>query len=280
VEAGKLRIEMEAFSVRELIDDLRLFFIERAKEKGLTLEFRVSERLPDVLVLDAARLRQILLNLIGNALKFTDQGRVACAVTGQMANSQGEATIRVDVTDTGMGVSDEFKERLFGAFEQPQGQDHSRYGGTGLGLAISQRLAELMNGRITVADNPAGQGSVFTLELQRVEIKEADETPRVSEALFDRCHPAVVAAIREMGWTERIRATAKSLRINQITDLGRELEAFGAERQMAELSAWGTALVQAAESFQIERLKTMLAALLDFSVDSDQSSVADGATLL
>ena len=123
-------------------------------------------------MLDIARLRQVLVNLIGNAIKFTDHGNVS--VTVEITNSAAERKSSCDlmfrVADTGIGIPNDFKARLFGAFEQRPGQDHAKYGGTGLGLAISLRLARLMNGEITVSDHPSGPGTVFTLVLRDVMI--------------------------------------------------------------------------------------------------------------
>ena len=171
IEAGKLDISPEPSSLPPLLEELRQIFSQRAQEKGLALQFTYPS-LQDGMMLDIARLRQVLVNLIGNAIKFTDHGSVS--VTVEMKNDdearKSSCALLFRVADTGIGIPNDFKPRLFGAFEQRPGQDHAKYGGTGLGLAISMRLARLMNGEITVSDHPAGQGTVFTLVLRDVMI--------------------------------------------------------------------------------------------------------------
>ncbi len=202
IEAGKLEIKTENCSPRRLIEEVRHVFAQRAAEKGLVLRCFVAPDLPKGLWLDHARLRQILTNLIGNAIKFTDRGSVDVLVEGTVCPGGDPCfNLRISVADTGKGISEEFKPRLFGAFEQAAGQDHAKYGGTGLGLAISRRLAHLMNGDITVGDNPAGRGSVFTISLPSVPIATAaapSETANedwASRIVFP--HPPLVLVVDE-----------------------------------------------------------------------------------
>ena len=169
IEAGKMTLTPMAFSPRKLIEEIGHLFRQRITDKGLAFETGVDESMPESVVMDEARFRQILVNLISNAVKFTESGsvtvRATCASTGS-----NKYDLAVAVADTGIGIPADFKERLFGAFEQAPGQDHAKYGGTGLGLVISQKLATLMGGRIDVADNPAGRGTVFTLTIGGVPI--------------------------------------------------------------------------------------------------------------
>ena len=182
IEAGKIDLEPELTNPSRLIQELRAFFDLRIREKGLAATFSTTPGSPDSAMLDVARLRQILVNLIGNAIKFTDHGEIR--VTGELLTSTiSGATLRFVVSDTGIGIPDFFKPRLFGSFEQVPGQDHAKYGGTGLGLAISRQLARLMNGDITVADNPVGRGSVFTLILRDVQVFHAP--PRNETSIDD-----------------------------------------------------------------------------------------------
>jgi CheY-like chemotaxis protein len=128
----------------------------RARRKDLALECRVDGDVPDALVGDAHRLQQILINLVGNALKFTDQGEVELRV----AKAAGDGTLQFSVRDTGIGIPREKHAFIFEAFAQADGSMHRKYGGTGLGLAISARLVALMGGRIWVESEP-GRGSTF-----------------------------------------------------------------------------------------------------------------------
>ena len=128
----------------------------------MTLEF--EREMPNILKFDETRLRQILVNILGNAIKFTHEGEINIKVN-YLKHSPAECDIIIAIADTGIGVPDSEKERIFNVFEQARDQDNARYGGTGLGLTICSRLLKLMNGKIEIADNPFGQGTVFTITL-------------------------------------------------------------------------------------------------------------------
>lgn len=159
IEAGKLDLETIAFDLRLAIDESLDLVAERASSKGLNLACLFHADVPRHLLGDPGRLRQIVMNLAANAIKFTDQGDVVVEVTVE-AESTEEATIRVAVTDTGIGISEETRDRLFQSFSQADGSTTRKYGGTGLGLAICKRLIELMGGGIGVTSQ-VGVGSCF-----------------------------------------------------------------------------------------------------------------------
>lgn len=162
VEAGKLETEKIAFRLQDLASDIVDLFRERCKEKGILLKLAEPENLPALVLSDPIRLRQILINLIGNAVKFTDAGRVTVAMRSIHVGSQLQ--IEIKVADTGIGISEEARERLFQAFSQADNSTTRKFGGTGLGLALSQRLAKALGGEITVSNNPDSTGSVFALK--------------------------------------------------------------------------------------------------------------------
>jgi PAS domain S-box-containing protein len=157
IEAGKLELEMHPFALGALIEDVVELLAPRAQSKGIEIASFIDERLPERLVGDAARLRQVLLNLAGNAVKFTESGGVA--VIAEPDESSGN--IRFAVRDTGIGLKHEDQERVFLDFEQADGSSTRKFGGTGLGLAISRRIVERMNGRMWV-DSEAGRGATFS----------------------------------------------------------------------------------------------------------------------
>jgi PAS domain S-box-containing protein len=170
IEAGRLDLDARAFSLASLIEESVELLAPRAQAKFLEIAAYVDERLPEKLVGDATRLRQVLLNLAGNAIKFTEQGGVS--IIAEPGNWPDEVTIRV--RDTGIGIAADVQERIFLEFEQGDGGSSRRFGGTGLGLAISQRIVERMGGRIRVESAP-GAGSIFsfTISLPPVEQSEA-----------------------------------------------------------------------------------------------------------
>jgi PAS domain S-box-containing protein len=163
IEAGKLDLEYIDFDLRELVDDVGAIFSERAEKKGLELICYTDPTIPRMLRGDPTRLRQILVNLVSNALKFTESGEVALKVTPEDAEG---ARIRVafSVRDTGIGMSPDVQARVFQSFVQADGSTTRRFGGTGLGLAICRQLVDLMGGRIAV-ESELGKGSLFRFSL-------------------------------------------------------------------------------------------------------------------
>ena len=166
IEAGKLELVPADFSLRGAVGDTLRALAVRAHKKGLELIYHVQPDVPDTLIGDAGRLRQVLLNLVGNAVKFTAQGEVVVQVEiiqldmPPPSPGAGEVGLRFTVRDTGIGIAPDQQERIFWAFEQEDASTTRRYGGTGLGLTIAARLAALMGGTITVNSAP-GQGSTF-----------------------------------------------------------------------------------------------------------------------
>lgn len=162
IEAGKLSIDAHAFDLITLLDEVRETVASAADVVGLSLVVEVDPDCPRWVMGDGGRIRQVLLNLVGNAIKFTDRGQVTLAASG--SGAANDPTVRIRVTDTGIGMSPETLERLFAPFTQGDGSSTRRHGGTGLGLVISRRLAEMMEGTLTVTSTP-GQGSSFLLTL-------------------------------------------------------------------------------------------------------------------
>ncbi len=170
IEAGKMRIDKKVCNPHSLFSDLGQIFMMAIREKNLDFILDIDPKIPENLILDATRLRQILFNLIGNAIKFTEQGRICLrARTGNEDRIQSRLDLYIDVEDTGIGISKGQQVLIFKDFEQLEGQDVRKYGGTGLGLAISKRLTELMGGEISLVSKP-GVGSTFTLHLKDVDI--------------------------------------------------------------------------------------------------------------
>jgi two-component system, sensor histidine kinase and response regulator len=164
IEAGRLDLDPTEFALRDTLDDALAGFAVRAHEKNLELLCEIAPDVPDALVADVGRFRQILVNLVGNAVKFTDEGEVVVRV-GSQPQAAGEAIVQVSVADTGVGIPADKQSMIFDAFSQADGSTTRRFGGTGLGLTISARLVAMMGGRIWVDSEP-GRGSTFHFTLR------------------------------------------------------------------------------------------------------------------
>jgi signal transduction histidine kinase/DNA-binding response OmpR family regulator len=168
IEAGRLDLESVPFDLPALVTDVVELIAPRAQAKGIEIAADVGDDVPRMVAGDAARLRQVLLNLAGNAVKFTDAGGVA-AVVERAAGDR----IRFEISDTGPGVGPQLQQRIFREFEQGDGTLARRHGGTGLGLAIAARIVERMDGEIALDSSDAGSRFSFSLDLPRVEESQA-----------------------------------------------------------------------------------------------------------
>ena len=166
IEAGKFEIESIPFDLRESLGDTMKALAVRADQKGLELIYEVEPDVPETLLGDPGRIRQALVNLVGNAIKFTERGEILVSVTEDETHTDG-TLLHFKVKDTGMGIPADQQKKIFEAFSQADGGMARKFGGTGLGLTICVRLAELMGGRIWVESEP-GHGSTFHLTLQLV----------------------------------------------------------------------------------------------------------------
>ena len=162
VEAGRMKVEKKPYDPREVAESAAEMFSQRADAKGLELLLRISPEVPTAVLGDGNRLRQILINLVGNAIKFTSKGQIQVGV--ERRREPGGDWLEFSVADTGIGISPENRKKLFNKFTQVDDSSTRKYGGTGLGLIISKNLAEIMGGSMTM-EGAAGGGSVFSFRL-------------------------------------------------------------------------------------------------------------------
>jgi signal transduction histidine kinase/AmiR/NasT family two-component response regulator len=210
IEAGRLTIDPIPFDLQNTLDELVALVGEKAEKKGIELIVRYAPGLPQRVVADAGRIRQVLLNLVGNALKFTEHGHVM--VSAERVDAGGPlARIRFAVEDTGIGIEADKLDAVFEKFTQADGSITRRYGGTGLGLSISKQLVELMDGEISVTSTP-GRGSTFVFMLT---MPVSDDEPVHAAPLAD------LKGVRVLVLHQHDKARAV---------LGEQLEAWGARR--------------------------------------------------
>jgi signal transduction histidine kinase/ligand-binding sensor domain-containing protein/CheY-like chemotaxis protein len=179
IEAGKLELQPSYINIRKIINDIKLLFIPKAKEKGLNFSAEISNDFPQNIFLDEVRIRQVIMNLVGNAIKFTNEGFIKINVnansfpdkrTNQQDNGNNFfliSNIKITVEDSGIGIPKEQIEKIFKPFEQADGQSTRKFGGTGLGLSISTRLIRMMGGNLSVSVKN-GKGSIFTIDIPEV----------------------------------------------------------------------------------------------------------------
>ncbi len=190
IEAGKLAIESTPFEIREFLGDTLKSMGLRAHRKGLELVAEIAPTVPNMLAGDPHRLRQVLVNLVGNAIKFTEEGEILLNVEPQ-PGAGGEVLLHFRVADTGIGIPQDKFTSIFDAFEQADHSTTRKFGGTGLGLAISARLVALMGGRIWV-ESELGRGSIFHFTVQFQRCEEGDRRPPAAPELLQGLRVLIV----------------------------------------------------------------------------------------
>lgn len=168
LEAGRVKLNYKTVSLLVIFNEIISIFSQEISKKGLEIVLKTDHKLPEYLMLDESCLRQMILNLLGNAVKFTESGSIKIIVSTRSSQENSNALDLIfSISDTGIGISREQKKNIFNIFEQQKGQDHARYGGTGIGLAITKRLAEMMGGSVYFEGEP-GMGCTVTVTLKNV----------------------------------------------------------------------------------------------------------------
>lgn len=202
IEAGKLKLNYEPVDIRSLISEINQIFINKAKAKNIQLKFEIESSLPPTILFDEVRLRQILFNTAGNAIKFTDRGEVKITVKSYLNSASDDRQIGLElaVQDTGIGIPVDRQEQIFEAFIQSEGQSTRKYGGTGLGLAITKRLTEMLGGTIHL-DSEIGKGSTFRFIFPAVKIAETPILFNIQPELdadFNCFQPATISVVDDV----------------------------------------------------------------------------------
>ena len=225
-------------------------FAPQAIEKGLALVCEIAPILPEILRGDSGRLRQIILNLVSNAIKFTDTGEVA--LTAELeSKQQNELTLRFTVSDTGIGIPEQQQESIFSPFTQADSSTTRKYGGTGLGLTISARLASMMGGRIWL-ESEIGRGSRFCF-LVRLEALEKTRSP----------HPAASASSRWQEWLTRQRHTKSQQSVSYFVGRGQSCEPGGCFTAFSEAGPYSVIANNGREAIDLLEQQTFDLVLMD-----------------
>ncbi len=241
IEAGHLRIEPAPFDLRALVEDAAILLAPRAHEKGIEIACDIAADVPERIVGDATRVRQVVMNLAGNAVKFTDEGEVVLQLSLRRPVAGRTASIRILISDTGPGIAPQAAARLFQPFVQGDGSHTRRHGGTGLGLAISRQLADLMEGSLEFESSP-GRGSRFWFDFDA----QIDAAPPRQGLPGGSTGPVLVV---------EDNATSRGV-------LARQLGAIGIAAEQAANARAGLALLQEAAA----RGAPFALALVDFQM--------------
>lgn len=265
VEAGKLSLELNPCDLRQLCRELSGLFSLPIQNKGLEWHLIVAPELPSFLYLDELRVRQILLNLLGNAVKFTERGQITLRVTGRLL-TEGEWELAWQVQDSGVGIPLAAQSLIFEPFHQQDGQSTRKYGGTGLGLAICRRLAQLMGGRIDVQSTP-GQGSSFVLVLNAKESEggqglflpepELEPFKPLSQKLSPDHQGQLKVQLEPL-----YRQIQKKRNLKLIRRFADEAQRWGLQQQVPLVQDLGQELAQALQQFEIEQVNRLVAQIV------------------
>ena len=183
IESGRLTLKNEEFSFRKLLDAVNTMFHSQCQDKGLTYRFNMTPDINEYYIGDNMKLRQILINILGNAVKFTDEGGEVQLQIERKAKFEGKSTLCFKISDTGIGISEDYLPYIFDAFSQEEDSSTNKYGSSGLGMAITKSLVEMMNGNI-LAESEKGVGTTFTVTIT---LSDSDRTEE--GALADSIHP-------------------------------------------------------------------------------------------
>jgi len=284
-EAGKIRLKNQALSLRSLMEEVAALHTPVLEDKGLAFELSLAPSLPEVVMLDPMRLRQVLMNLLGNAIKFTEHGRIGLKLElGGAGVQDGRVELLWSVSDTGIGIDAEHIPVIFEPFEQSPGQ-FRQYGGTGLGLAISRRLVEAMGGSIAV-DSVVGEGSVFRVRLPAVMVVEGAEAgdlgsrpgfsanaqaeaDEIVEKRTGKPPAALLKALADVGLPAMLDQD-HHLSINQLRVLVTVIQGLLAMHPYPPLAAIVTTLEQAVEHVDMRTVSRILPELAALSVVGDE----------
>jgi len=267
IEANRLSLNPNTFKIRALTREVQQLFRLEMQNKGLDWQVDVADSVPEVLELDEGKLRQVLLNLVGNALKFTQQGFVHLSCWAER-ESQGSETVKlfVRVSDSGIGIDASQQERIFEPFYQVEGASNRRFGGTGLGLAISQRLIQLMGGELSLSSQ-TGEGCTIQIcfgdVTWRQELNEVPDEPQwlaeesADWAIDTRPLPAALRAelLAQLEELQRHRS------ISRIQKYAAQIQAIATREENPSLSHLGQELEQAVQVFDIGRINDVLSRL-------------------
>ena len=262
IESGKLKLRPGALSIRAVLEEIQQIFSLTVKEKNLRFTVQTADNIPDALLLDETRLKQILFNLVGNATKFTEHGHIEIRVKRQQINTPGRMNLILTVEDTGPGISPEFQNKIFGAFEQERVLA-KKHGGTGLGLNISKNLANLMDGELAFL-NTSAEGSIFVVTFYDVKVLpstlKAEEKIQVDQGSFPELPQRLPVLLDKLNkecmplW----KKSCDSRLFDQIEYLAEKINLIGKQHSSTMVCRYGEALLSSSRHYDVEQTESLL----------------------
>ncbi|MCK5717007.1 MAG: response regulator [Thiomargarita sp.] len=270
IESGRIDIQLQEMDLRVILKELEQLFSLTVTEKKLDFSVEIEAQLPQILLLDEHRIRQVLLNIIGNALKFTKKGHIKIFIQHHLHKNNNTLDLIIKVEDTGIGIPENQHQKIFEAFQQMDGQITREYGGTGLGLAISKRLVEIMTGSIDV-HSQIGVGSVFTITLPHVKISNV-VLPVIRKPVVENPSsqkPKKIFKVEEQEKLLKIQEKLEefksvwenchgALDLEYIQKFAITVIALGSEYQMLDITQYGENLCEFCQDFDSTHIRILL----------------------
>ncbi len=278
IQAEKLELYTEPVSIRNLISGIQQIFFPQVEKKQIRFITHISTSLDGMFLLDTVRFRQILFNLVGNAIKFTDEGFVKLTASGQVSDAEEKYyNLEIAIEDTGSGIPEVEQKIIFEAFKQSSDAISQQRQGTGLGLSITKRLVEAMNGNITLNSKP-GKGTIFTIKLRKVEkVQKTDSFQRKNTSKrvtvqygHEHKQESSVKISEDIrrDFTNKFFRTWEIIVENKVIDdikiFGNEILTFGRKKRVSVIRRTGEQLVEASERFEIETIEHLLLQIKSF----------------
>ncbi|MFT7004028.1 MAG: signal transduction histidine kinase [Sulfurimonas sp.] len=275
IESGKLEIQREYISIKAIVDDMKMTFEPKAKEKNVSLIVEISPNIEEYIFLDEIRIRQIFLNLVGNAIKFTIKGHIKIIV--DVITESKNINLQIRVEDTGIGIPQEQHKKIFESFVQQDGQSNREYGGTGLGLAICLKLINMMNGSISL-ESEKDVGSIFTVTLKNIKTSKthsqnlsiSNNKQKIVESENLNINLTSTSSKEDFTLNESIKdifytysddlkepweKASKSCSFEDILEFANILDAIAIENNKENLSYYAKELIQSVNNFDIEDIE-------------------------
>jgi signal transduction histidine kinase len=270
IESGKLEIEPDVVSIKSMFQDIKQLFILKVEQKDLGYRFNIDTTIPKYLVLDELRLRQVIINLLNNAIKFTESGQVGLEAS-LLNEYKDSCDIVITISDTGIGIPKEQRDKIFEPFEQTDGQSTRKFGGTGLGLSIAKNLIDLMNGDIEI-ESEVHIGSKFIITLNGVKIFHHDK--KVEETAEVNNHPTLNK--QELGKIDIQKAKSVINKLNSLSNLYENIMTY---KEFDEIKEFEGLLSDIAQEFDCGYIKdyslNLSIQISNFDIENLEKTLAD-----